>query len=924
MVLSPAQAQAQTIDCDNQPTGTSQKDILTRFYCAANGGSWTNKTGWGSATLSTWHGVTVASGEVTRLILDSNNLTGTISTDLGSLTNLIQLALSSNQLTGTIPAELGSLTALTHLHLNNNKLTGTIPTQLGNLTALKQLRLWDNQLSGTIPTELGNLTSLTQLQLNNNQLTGTIPTQLGNLTALTSFSFSDNQLSGTIPTELTSLTNLPALYLGNNQLTGTIPAALGTMTRLTALNLAKNKLSGTIPTELTSLTNMKFLRLNENELTGEIPSALGTMTSLINLILNDNQLSGEIPPALGSLTALTHLDLHNNQLTGTIPAALGTMTALQYLRLYNNKLSGEIPATALTSLTNLLWLYLHSNELSGEIPAALGNMNRLQRLRLDDNKLTGTIPAQLSNLSSRLQWLLLNHNQLSGEIPTALGSMNRLSVLYLNNNQLTGPIPAAFSGLTGMYYLYLNHNQLSGEIPAELGGMTTLWRLYLHNNQLSGEVPAALASPTQLRQLTLSHNRSLTGALPAGLSSLGSLTLLDIRCTGISVPTDMAFQDWLSGIATFQRGCPPPPRPSLPPPVITSAQGVTYSEETEDGFPLTPLEEEGSITYRQGTINISITRDEGLPSDSNPAVIIPRNVLDRVREITFVLSEVSPQDPPSGFRLGGFVADIDLGITLRAGETVTVCLPPAEVQGESHIYRYDDESGEWERLEGLRLEPDVNGVEMVCGETDAFSPFGIFLPVIESAEGVLYGEETEDGFPLTPVGEGGSIVYGDRTIYFSVTGDIPSSRDPAVIVPRDILDRVNEITFALSEVSPHDPPPGLRLSGFAAEVNLGITLGAGETVSVCLPSAGGDIYRYSDELGEWEVLPSRVETVNGEDVVCGETGAVSLMGVFAEETGGCAVAAASGEGTVRWQGAVFNLLLAISVLLLIPGMSKLK
>ena len=146
-----------------------------------------------------------------------------------------------------------------------------------------------------------------------------------------------------------------------------------------------------------------------------------------------------------------------------------------------------------------------------------------------------------------------------------------------------------------------------------------------------------------------------------------------------------------------------------------------------------------------------------------------------------------------------------------------------------------------------------------------------------------------------------------------------------MIVSRDVLDRVEEITFELSEVPPHDPPPGFYLEGFSAEVDLGVTLGEGETVSVCLPSSGeSDIYRYSEELGEWEVLESsRPETVNGEDVVCGDVGAVSLTGVFVEDTGGCFIAAASGEG-VLWRGAVFNLLLIMSVLLFVPGMSRHK
>ena len=297
-------------------------------------------------------------------------------------------------------------------------------------------------------------------------------------------------------------------------------------------------------------------------------------------------------------------------------------------------------------------------------------------------------------------------------------------------------------------------------------------------------------------------------------------------------------------------------------------------------------------------------------------IIISRSTLDRVREITFELKELSPHDPPPGFRMEGCTAEIDPGVRLGQTETVTVCLPPAEIEGESHIHRYD---GEWERLPS-RLET-VNEEELLCGETDTFSLFGVFVPVIESAEGVSHSED-EEAFFLTPLGEGGSIVYGERTIDLSVTGDVASS-NPAVIVPRSVLDRVEKITFELQEVSPHDPPSGLRLSGFASEVDLGVTLGEGETVRVCLPQAGGDIYRYNDDLGEWEVLPSLLETVNGEELLCAETGAFSLTGVFVEETGGCAVAA-SGEGTLRWQRALFNLLLTISVLLLVPGRSKLK
>ena len=46
------------------------------------------------------------------------------------------------------------------LSLYKNQLTGTIPSAIGSLTNLKYLYLYFNQLSGSIPSELGGLSEL--------------------------------------------------------------------------------------------------------------------------------------------------------------------------------------------------------------------------------------------------------------------------------------------------------------------------------------------------------------------------------------------------------------------------------------------------------------------------------------------------------------------------------------------------------------------------------------------------------------------------------------------------------------------------------------------------------------------------------------------------------------------------------------------
>ena len=78
------------------------------------------------------------------------------------------------------------------LNLSYNELTGSIPSEIGNLTNLTYLNLEDNQLTGSIPPEIGNLTKLDEgfdwlfsnekggLFLSNNQLTGVIPESICN------------------------------------------------------------------------------------------------------------------------------------------------------------------------------------------------------------------------------------------------------------------------------------------------------------------------------------------------------------------------------------------------------------------------------------------------------------------------------------------------------------------------------------------------------------------------------------------------------------------------------------------------------------------------------------------------------------------------------------------------------------------------
>ena len=263
--------------------------------------------------------------------------------------------ISPSRLTGTIPTEIGSLTKLTSLDLGLNNLTGTIPTELALLTNLTFLSFYSNLLRGSIPLEISLLTSLDYLSLPLNSLTGTIPTELASLSSLTTLWLFSNSFSGTIPSELVALSSLTDLNLSGNKLTGTIHAQLASLASLVWLYLGSNSLKGPIPSKLGPL--MQGLSLEANALTGTIPTQIGALTSLGGLYLSNNLIKGPIPSQIGLLVNLFDLYLGPNLLTGTVPTELGRLTGLNIIYLYENNLQQKADLVFCTDhiAFQLLW-----------------------------------------------------------------------------------------------------------------------------------------------------------------------------------------------------------------------------------------------------------------------------------------------------------------------------------------------------------------------------------------------------------------------------------------------------------------------------------------------------------------------------------------------------------------------------------------
>ena len=138
------------VDAPAEPVVEGDRAVLEEFYDATNGANWSSSTNWGSSRpLGEWYGVvTNPNGRVTQLSLEDNQLSGSIPSSLGNLSNLEYLALPVNQLSGSIPSSLGNLSNLEFLALSVNPLSGSIPSSLGNLSNLVNLHLTFNQLSG--------------------------------------------------------------------------------------------------------------------------------------------------------------------------------------------------------------------------------------------------------------------------------------------------------------------------------------------------------------------------------------------------------------------------------------------------------------------------------------------------------------------------------------------------------------------------------------------------------------------------------------------------------------------------------------------------------------------------------------------------------------------------------------------------------
>jgi hypothetical protein len=132
--------------------------------------------------------------------------------------------IGDNLLTGEIPLEMYDEKFIT-LRMTNNAFDGSISTLIGTMSNLTDFTIGSSFMEGSIPTELYRLTKLVILDLHNSSFTGPLPESgFANLIDLSRFEVHGNDFTGTIPTmAIANMTNLERLQLqDNDRLTGYI------------------------------------------------------------------------------------------------------------------------------------------------------------------------------------------------------------------------------------------------------------------------------------------------------------------------------------------------------------------------------------------------------------------------------------------------------------------------------------------------------------------------------------------------------------------------------------------------------------------------------------------------------------------------------------------------------------------------------